>query len=243
MSDVFTIGELREALGPRRPQYAELWVTLPSGRTICALINGDLGWLMVPREGDSADLVSRNPTYAGDPQAEIEYRLDNGQLDRYPAAWALPFADVQRALEAFLTNEALPAWVTWHEDSGHVRTTLVPGVLDHDSRETVIAKIRRIFPRRDPEDILALLDEYGADSSEPERDRVHLAILKICQEQGGSGLERLIRKAKTDYRDMLAWAEYPGQMSAEWQSGSPAERKRIIAEDRRQYDAWLNEQS
>ncbi len=241
MSEIFSIAELREALGPRRPQYAELWATLPSGMRICALINGDLGWLMVPREGDSADLVSRNPTYAGDPQAEIEYRLDNGQLDRYPAAWALPFADVRRALEAFFTHEALPAWVTWHEDSGHGRPTLEPAGSDHDSRETVLAKIRCIFPRRDPEDVLGLLDEYGADPTEPERDRVHLAILKICQEQGGSGLERLIRKAKADYRDMLAWAEYPGQMSAAWQGGSPAERKRIIDEDRRQYDAWLQD--
>lgn len=238
MSEIFSIAELHEALGPRRPQYAELWATLPSGQTVCALINGDLGWLMVPREG--TDLVSRNPTYAGDPQAEIEYRLDNGQLDRYPAAWALPFADVRRALEAFLTHETLPTWVTWHEDSAGLRTRLESGASDKDSRETVIAKIRRIFPRRDPEDVLALLDEYGADPTEPERDRVHLAILKICQEQGGSGLERLIRKAKIDYRDMLAWAEYPGQMSAGWESTSPPERTRIIGEDRRQYEEWLN---
>jgi hypothetical protein len=68
----------------------EVWLEAPDGQSLCALINGDVGWLMYVREPRDAGFRSRNPSYQGDLQAQIEYRLSNGQLDSYPSAWALP---------------------------------------------------------------------------------------------------------------------------------------------------------
>ena len=56
--------------------------------------------------------------------------------------------------------------------------------------------------------VLELLDSYGVEPDERERERVQLDILKLS---GGS--EEKVREyvgvAKRDYRDVLFWAEYP----------------------------------
>lgn len=105
-------------MGIDRSRFNEVWVESPDGQSMCALINGDRGWLMYLREEGDAGFSSRNPDYAGPIDAEIEYYLSNGQRDTYPASWALPVADVQRALEYFKREYRPPAWVTWHNDSG-----------------------------------------------------------------------------------------------------------------------------
>jgi hypothetical protein len=38
---------------------------------------------------------SRNLDYTGPADRVIEYRLDNGQVDEYPAFWALPVGEVK----------------------------------------------------------------------------------------------------------------------------------------------------
>jgi hypothetical protein len=101
-----------------RTQYKEIWVEADDGQTMCALINGDVGWLMYLRSPEDAGFSSRNPTYSGSPDEMLEYFLDNGQRDEYPLSWAIPVADVHRALEYFKTNSAPPKFVTWHNDSG-----------------------------------------------------------------------------------------------------------------------------
>ena len=50
-------------------------------------------------EGDSG-FSSRDPSYTGDPEATIEYRLNNGQQDWYPASWSLPIGEIRRALDS-----------------------------------------------------------------------------------------------------------------------------------------------
>ena len=77
-----------------------------------------MGWLMYLRKNGDAGFSTRNPHYSGDPNAVLDYRLDNGQHDQYPASWALPIAEVQRAMEHFITNAGPPTWLTWHNDSG-----------------------------------------------------------------------------------------------------------------------------
>ena len=56
--------------------------------------------------------------------------------------------------------------------------------------------------------VLELLDNYGVESYERERERVQVAILKLS-----AGSEEKVREylavAKRDYRDVLFWAEYP----------------------------------
>jgi hypothetical protein len=66
-------------------------------------------------EGDSG-FSSRNPSYDGTADGEIEYELSNGQRDFYPASWALPIAEIRRALEYFGREHQRPPFVIWHED-------------------------------------------------------------------------------------------------------------------------------
>jgi hypothetical protein len=100
------------------PQFDERWVTSADGQAMCALINGGIGWLMYLREEGDAGFSSRNPDYVGPPDAEIEYRLSNGQHDLYPACWALPIAQIEKALDYFRREQGPPSFISWHNDSG-----------------------------------------------------------------------------------------------------------------------------
>jgi hypothetical protein len=106
------------------------------------------------------------------------------------------------------------------------------------SRDLVLKKLRDGFP--DPakaKEALAVLDTYGTESWQSGKDRVHLALLKAS----GGDIEKLrgyTRGARSDCRDILVAAEYPG----EWQASSktpPAEMAAIRKRDREQYEAWL----
>jgi hypothetical protein len=96
--------------------FDEIWLEAPDGQSLCALINGDRGWLMYLRAPGDSGFSSRDPSYAGDPEARIEYRLSNGQRDWYPASWSLPVAEVRRALEYFASEQEQPSFIVWHAD-------------------------------------------------------------------------------------------------------------------------------
>jgi hypothetical protein len=96
--------------------FDEIWITAADGSSLCAMINCDRGFLMhLRRPGDSGS-TSRNPLYNGSEATTVEYRLSNGQIDEYPAAWALPIDEVRRALEYFEREGKRPSSVTWNED-------------------------------------------------------------------------------------------------------------------------------
>ena len=95
----------------------EIRVEAPNGSSLCALINGDLGWLMFLRAPGDAGFSSRNPGYVGAPDATISYVLSNGQVDSYPASWALPVATVEQALFFFRRHARPPTYITWHNDA------------------------------------------------------------------------------------------------------------------------------
>lgn len=104
------------------------------------------------------------------------------------------------------------------------------------SRELVISKVKTVFPKHDPAEILALLDTYGVETYERERERVQLAILKLSE----GDIERLhkyVAVAKRDYRDALAWAEYPGAMRVRLREIDG----QIQKSDLYQYLSWLQE--
>jgi len=76
-----------------------------------------------------------------------------------------------------------------------------------------------------------------------ERERVQLAILKLSA--GDSGKPRHnIDAAKVDYRDVLAWAEYPEQMQTcvSGFNSAPEVIEGIMKRDKDQYQGWLTEQ-
>lgn len=104
----------------------EIWVDGPHGQSLCALINGDVGWLMYLRESGDCGFSSRNPDYDGPSERAIKYMLSNGQVDEYPASWSYPVEVVIRALEDFRANGLPPPFIAWHNDSGDGQT-LSPG--------------------------------------------------------------------------------------------------------------------
>jgi hypothetical protein len=76
------------------------------------------------------------------------------------------------------------------------------------TRQLVCSMTGTIFPHEDVDVVLAILDEYGIEPYEPERERVQLAILKLS-EGDVDKLLHYIRAAKQDYRDVLYWSTYP----------------------------------
>lgn len=55
---------------------------------------------------------------------------------------------------------------------------------------------------------MQILDGYGAEPQEAERDRVQLAILRLSEGQQAK-LQHYVQAAKHDYRDVLYWSEHP----------------------------------
>jgi len=98
-------------------EFKEVWCEGEDDNRMCALISGATGWLMYLPDDESSGFSSRNPEYAGPPDATQEYRLGNGQVDEYPFSWALPLSELQRALEYFVAESRPAPWICWHDDS------------------------------------------------------------------------------------------------------------------------------
>jgi hypothetical protein len=76
------------------------------------------------------------------------------------------------------------------------------------SRDDVLASVRAAFREGSWPRVLDLLDTFGVESRERERERVQLAILELSQ-GSEERLREYVAAAKRDYRDVLYWAEYP----------------------------------
>jgi hypothetical protein len=92
------------------------------------------------------------------------------------------------------------------------------------SRNDVLASVRAIFPGSDSASIVARLDRYGVASHERERERVQLAVLKLCNGSEDK-LREYVDVAKRDHRDVLFWAEYPEEARLD----TPEKRKAMRA--------------
>ncbi|HEY8164824.1 MAG TPA: hypothetical protein VIF83_04645, partial [Gemmatimonadaceae bacterium] len=104
--------------------------------------------------------------------------------------------------------------------------------------ELVSQLVARVFSAKDQATALEMLDSYGAAAHEREPVRVRVALLKLSNGKL-SELEHLIAHARQDYRDVLAWAEFPQELEQPtWQM--PADRvAQIRGADRAQYLEWL----
>ena len=110
------------------------------------------------------------------------------------------------------------------------------------SRARVAEIVTRVWPDADLQAVMAALDEYGMEGSERGRTRVHLAILKLSEGKR-ERLPELVQMAKRDYRDVLAYAEYPEEMRIGFvgMRELPTEEQAAIRRrDRAQYRAWLH---
>jgi len=106
--------------------------------------------------------------------------------------------------------------------------------------DLVLSLVDRLFPPGERSAALALLERYGGAPHEREPLRVRVAALKVSGGQLAE-LERAIAHAGMDYRDVLAWAEYPGALTKPTWEMPAAEAERVRAADRAQYLAWLAE--
>jgi hypothetical protein len=109
------------------------------------------------------------------------------------------------------------------------------------TRADVERIIRREFLPAQYETVLALLAEYGREDWHREVDRVHLAILKLSAGDIDA-LRRELEAAKSDYRDVLAFAEYPACMRDGFNTFHlpTDEQQRIFDQDWAQYQDWLD---
>lgn len=105
--------------------------------------------------------------------------------------------------------------------------------------EILQRKMLKLFP--DPKARAAaatMLNQYGTASHEHEPARVQLAILRLS----GGDLRKIgtnVATAKKDYRDILAYAEYPRQAARDAWKLTLDQNKALEAEDRKDYEAWL----
>lgn len=84
-----------------------------------------------------------------------------------------------------------------------------------------------------------ILSQYGKESYHQEPDRIKVAILKLC-ENNPENLTSLTAQACADFRDILAWAEYP-ESSKRWslKAKNPEKYHKILEKDRQQYLMWV----
>src|SRR2546423_3936347 len=90
------------------------------------------------------------------------------------------------------------------------------------SREDVVTAVRKMFSESAYTRVLELLDTYGVESYERERERVQLAILKLS-EGNEEKLRKFVAVAKRDYRGVLFWADNPKEAKLD----TPEKRERI----------------
>lgn len=84
------------------------------------------------------------------------------------------------------------------------------------TREEVVAVAKGKFPAGQVSEVMEILDLYGIEPHENERERVQLAILKLSDGDEGE-LLHFVEAAKQDYRDVLFWADHSQESSSEAQ--------------------------
>jgi hypothetical protein len=106
------------------------------------------------------------------------------------------------------------------------------------ARKHVERIVRRDFPSEQFENVMAILDEYGKEKFENEASRVQVDILKLSSGNIDS-LRKNVKAAKSDYRDVISWAEYPNYR---WDTSklSIEEQRKICSKDWKQYLDWVN---
>ena len=107
--------------------------------------------------------------------------------------------------------------------------------------ETVMRKVRKLFPDSDTELVSSHLERYGTESYETAVERVHLAILKASS-GSVSEVHKFVDIAKSDPRDVIMFAEYPREGMLDAADYDPPSQRLKIAqrEDIDEYKRWLD---
>jgi hypothetical protein len=113
------------------------------------------------------------------------------------------------------------------------------------ARSDVERVTKRQFPADVVDRVLLLLETYGSEEWHRERDRVHLACLKLASGDLKS-LEHQIAVARLDYRDVVGAAEYPEMFKLgfvgmkQLKETNPSALQESQQRDWEQYESWLN---
>ncbi len=111
---------------------------------------------------------------------------------------------------------------------------------DSTRGRTLERKLRGMFPDLTTRAVVRdALARYATVPNQRERVRVQRAVLTLCAGTC-SGVDKYVRAAKADDRDVLRWAEYPNQGRSRRAPDDPGGRI-LIEEDAAQYRAWLRE--
>jgi Immunity protein Imm1 len=114
--EISTPEQLDEALSGSLEDNLQLQVSALDGSSLSAFFVGERAWLMYLRYYGDSGFSSRNPEYAGDPESVLEFTLDNGQVDEFPASWFYPRHHVENTLRQFCTHQKQPLDISWYED-------------------------------------------------------------------------------------------------------------------------------
>lgn len=95
------------------------------------------------------------------------------------------------------------------------------------TRRDLLDAVERDYPADARSEVLAILDQYGAEPHEREPERVRLAIVRLAA-RDREMLPKLVYAAKYDHRDVLAWAE-TGPLSAEQGAQLQAAARKLLA--------------
>ena len=110
----------RACAAVRQQQFSEVWLEASDdGPSLAMLVHNEHTLLMyLPDNEGTLGFTSRNPAYAGPPDAQIEFQLANGQMDEHPAAWAQPLSVGCAICRDFIVRQgALSPLITWHDDN------------------------------------------------------------------------------------------------------------------------------
>ena len=116
--EIHNIDELRHSLNTaKQEEYLEIWLFQDNNGSMSLLSNKDRAWLMYLRFEGDVGFSSRNVSYIGLQNAELDFYLSNGQKDNYPESWTVSIEDAFRALEYFYLYSDKAPFITWHDDS------------------------------------------------------------------------------------------------------------------------------
>jgi hypothetical protein len=112
------------------------------------------------------------------------------------------------------------------------------------TRSDVVRVVERQFPPDVIDRVLLLLEAYGLEKWHRERDRVHLACLKLASGDL-KALGHQISVARMDYRDVVGAAEYPEVFKLgfvgmkQLKETNPTALQESQQQDWEQYSSWL----
>jgi hypothetical protein len=107
------------------------------------------------------------------------------------------------------------------------------------SEDDVERIIKRDFTNEKSETIMNIFYEYKSESIQG-RNRVLISILKLSDGDINK-LRKYVEIAKTDYRDVIAWAEYPNYFENTMKNNklSQKEIEKLYDLDWQEYQKWF----